>query len=192
MQSAGFQSGATGAPGPDPSLAGRFRRHAESLIRNRRSPLSARVMLEAADDIDAGGVVREFVEGVPVPLESVPQFRLLGALHYLVLSGRAPALAPLYPSVGGVANVDAVWPVTRETLRENSHAIKERLGRTVQTNEPGRSTVLFPALLWLTDRYRLPIRLLEIGASAGLNLLADRYGYVIDGQVLGDPCSRPV
>src|SRR5438067_215947 len=34
-----------------------------------------------------------------------------------------------------------------------------------------------------------PIRLLEIGASAGLNLLADRYTYVVGGLELGDPAS---
>jgi hypothetical protein len=45
---------------------------------------------------------------------------------------------------------------------------------------------LFAALLWLTDRYGLPIRLLEFGASAGLNLLVDRYCYVVDGRELGD------
>ncbi len=67
--------------------------------------------------------------------------------------------------------------------------IRERLHRTVQTNEPGRSAVLFAGLLWLTDRHRRPIRLLEVGASAGLNLLADRYSYAVDGRELGDPDS---
>ena len=64
-----------------------------------------------------------------------------------------------------------------------------RVHRTVQTNEPGRSAVLFAGLLWLTDRHRRPIRLLEVGASAGLNLVADRYSYVVDGRELGDPGS---
>jgi hypothetical protein len=35
----------------------------------------------------------------------------------------------------------------------------------------------------------MPVRLLEIGASAGLNLLADRYCYVVGGVELGDPAS---
>ncbi len=46
--------------------------------------------------------------------------------------------------------------------------------------------MLFAGLLWLAARYRRPIRLLEIGASAGLNLLVDRYLYVAGDQQLGD------
>jgi hypothetical protein len=72
-------------------------------------------------------------------------------------------------------------------MEERFDLIRQRLDRTVQTNEPGRSAVLFAGLLWLTDRHRRPIRLLEIGASAGLNLIADRYSYVVDGRELGDP-----
>ena len=45
--------------------------------------------------------------------------------------------------------------------------------RTTQTNEPGRCAVLLPALARLPQ----PLAILEVGASAGLCLLADRYGY---------------
>ena len=61
------------------------------------------------------------------------------------------------------------------------------LRRGVQTNEPGRSAVLFGVLLWIADRYRRPVRLLEIGASAGLNLLAEHFAYRSSGALLGDP-----
>jgi hypothetical protein len=171
------------------SLADRFRRHADSLVRSRRSPLYQELMRAAAEDIDRGGVVARAFAGVPTPPGSVPQLRLLGALHYLVLSGEAPELAAFYPSAGGDRPVDGVWPVARCAIDERFDQVRTRLHRTVQTNEPGRSAVLFPALLWLTDRYRRPIRLLEIGASAGLNLLADRYAYRVEGLELGDPAS---
>lgn len=59
----------------------------------------------------------------------------------------------------------------------------------MQTNEPGRSAPLYGALPWLADRHRLPVRLLEIGASAGLNLQVDRYRYLVRGSPLGDPAS---
>jgi hypothetical protein len=113
----------------------------------------------------------------------------MAALHHLVLSGRAPALARFYPSAGGDRNPDGVWPVALDAIRQNLDWLKPRIARTVQTNEPGRSAVLFAGLLWLADRYRRPIRLLEIGASAGLNLLVDRYGYLAGGERLGDPGS---
>jgi hypothetical protein len=171
------------------SLGDRFRRHADSLERAQRSPLCVGLMRGAADDIDAGGLVAELFDGVPAPPGSVPALRLLAALHHLVLDGRAPALAGFYPSVGGERAPDGVWPVALEALAEHDEWVHERLGHTVQTNEPGRAAVLFASLLWLVGRYGLPIRLLEIGASAGLNLLVDRFCYLVGGKTLGDPAS---
>jgi hypothetical protein len=170
-------------------LSDRFRRHADSLVAAHRSPLYARLMHAAADDLVTGGVVAELFERIPVPPGSVPQLRLLAALHELVLAGGAPNLARFYPSAGGTEPPDRTWEAAATALSENFEWIEQRLERTVQTNEPGRSAVLFAVLLWLTDRHGLPIRLLEIGASAGLNLLADRFCYVVDGEPLGDPSS---
>jgi hypothetical protein len=170
-------------------LSARFRRHADALVRSERSPLYIRLMRAAADDIDAGGVVARLFAGISAPPGSVPQLRLMGALHYLVLSGQAPTLAAFYPSAGGHRSLDRVWPVAEAVMGQRFDQVRERLKRTVQTNEPGRSAVLFAGLLWLSDRHRRPIRLLEVGASAGLNLLADRYSYAVDGRELGDPDS---
>ncbi|MGO9497652.1 MAG: DUF2332 domain-containing protein [Solirubrobacteraceae bacterium] len=170
-------------------LSARFRRHADALVRSERSPLYDRLMRSAADDIDAGGVVARLFAGISSPPGSVPQLRLVGALHYLVLAGHAPGLAAFYPSAGGTQPVDGVWPVAQAAMEEQFDLVRARLHRTVQTNEPGRSAVLFAGLLWLTDRHRRPIRLLEVGASAGLNLIADRYSYVVGGRELGDPGS---
>ena len=171
------------------SLADRFRRHADSLARSRRSPLYHEMMGAAADDIDREGSVARLFAGIPVPPGSVPHLRLMGALHYLVLSGQAPGLAEFYPSAGGNGPPDKAWPAVQTTIDEHFEQIRTRLHRTVQTNEPGRSPVLFAGLLWLADRHRRPIRLLEVGASAGLNLLADRYAYQVGDDVLGDPAS---
>jgi hypothetical protein len=150
-------------------LAQRFRRQADAMERGGRSPLYVALIRAAADDIEAGGVVARLFEGIDTPPGSVPSLRLMGALHYLALSGRGSL---------SLADID-----------EHFDEIHARLHRTVQTNDVGRSAVLYAALLWLVDRHETPIRLHEIGASAGLNLLADRYCYVVGAAELGDPAS---
>lgn len=170
-------------------LPARFRRHAEMLVSSGRSPLYVELMRAAAEDIERGGEVARLFEDVPAPPGSVPQLRFVAALHYLVLSGQAPELAAFYPSAGGERPAAEVWPVALATIADHFEAVRERLHRTVQTNEPGRSAVLFSGLLWLAARHRRPLRLLEIGASAGLNLLVDRYSYRVGDLELGDPAS---
>ena len=66
-----------------------------------------------------------------------------------------------------------------ETLRQHARAIRDlMLARSTQTNEPGRCAVLLPVLCSLPQ----PLALIEVGASAGLCLLPDRYAYDYNGR----------
>lgn len=170
-------------------IADLLRARAAELERSGRSPLYVALMRGAACDADAGGVVARLFDGDPATARSVPELRLLAALHHLVLSGAAPQLARHFPSAGGDAPPREAWPIAARTLAEHEEAMRARVRRPVQTNEPGRCTTLYGGLLWLSERHRLPLRLLEIGASAGLNLNVERMRYVVAGVALGDPAS---
>ena len=61
------------------------------------------------------------------------------------------------------------------------------LSRSTQTNEPARCAVLLPVLAGL----RQPMALVEVGASAGLCLLPDRYGYDYGTHRIEPPSPGP-
>lgn len=148
------------------------------------SPLTGALLRGAAHDYETSGPTYDLLRPhADDPSGSVPSLRLAGALHRLVLERKAPELALHYPSVGGTPG--DVWPVARRTIAEHLDELREGVRRPVQTNEVGRSAVLYGGLLHVGG----PVRLLELGASAGLNLLVDRFAYEVGDDVLGDPAS---
>ncbi len=155
------------------------------------SPMYAALLARLADDIDAGGPTAAVLDGhADDPGPSALALRLLGSVHRLVLERRAGALAAYYPSVGGTWDDDAGTRAFLVLLEEEPEAVRNRLDRAPQTNEVGRAAALYGGLCRLPHAPRLPVRLYEIGASAGLNLLADRFAYVDEaGAVHGDPDS---
>jgi hypothetical protein len=171
-------------------LPSRLRAQAEQCALHG-SPLTAALLSGAADDYDAEGPAYDLLQPFAAdPSSTVPSLRFTGAMHRLVLERRAPELALHYPSVGGTAPVRDVWPAARRVVAGHLDELRDAVRRPVQTNEVGRSAALYGGLLHLTAETGKPLRLLEIGASAGLNLLVDRFAYdVADGVVLGDPTS---
>jgi hypothetical protein len=74
-------------------------------------------------------------------------------------------------------------------LEEHREELRELVVRPVQTNEVGCSAALLGGFLLVARETGMPLRVLELGASAGLNLLWDRYRYEADGVGWGDPAS---
>lgn len=174
-------------------VARRFRRQAEHCA-DYGSALTATLLTSAAADVEAGGVTAALLlPHAGEPAGSVLSLRFAGALHRLVLEGAAPRLARHYPSVGGMAPVDAVWPAAEQAVRKHLPRLRELVRRPVQTNEVGRSAALLGVLQHAAAATGLPVRLLEIGASAGLNLRCDAFRYdVDDDRTLGDGSSAVV
>jgi hypothetical protein len=108
--------------------------------------------------------------------------RLAGALHACKLAGD-PSLTAAYPPHR--ADDDMLWTAVCETLINQHVAINAQLDQAPQTNEVRRSGVLIAVGHLLADRFQLPMRVTELGASAGLNLYCDHYGLDIEGAKFG-------
>ncbi|MDQ4048291.1 MAG: DUF2332 domain-containing protein [Actinomycetota bacterium] len=176
--------------GPRQGLAKRMRRQSRACAR-LGSPLYAGLLEQVADDVEAGGPSWEVLRGHELPPGSSPALRLMGAVNRIVLEGRSPDLARLYPTgdCERVEDTRALWPVFRAVLVEHSEELRRRMPDPVQTNEVGRAAALLGGFALVADTTGLPLRVLEIGASAGLNLRFDRFAYEIAGKCVGDPSS---
>src|SRR5205809_280935 len=113
---------------------------------------------------------------------------ILAALHDLALAGRAPALAAAYAAADG----DAAAGAAIETLlRMTDSVVAIAVRRQTRTNETGRCAVLYPAIAEAARRVGAnAVGLIDVGCSAGLNLIVDRVGITYsNGQSLGDSSS---
>ena len=155
------------------------------------SPLYAHLLEQAAEDADAGGAVFTLLEPFDAPnlRADALALRLMAAVHRLVLIGDAKHLGAFYPSAGGSADREGAWGAFREVVAEQAERLGPLVAVPCQTNEVGRCAPLSFGFLELAERYRLPLRMLEVGASAGLNLRFDRYRYGGGGAAWGPPDS---
>jgi hypothetical protein len=140
---------------PVAAIAREYRTFARLEARDR-SPAYESLAEAVADD----ATVIEFISSLP-PAKRQPQLVFAAARYAL----------------GAPAGIGQLRALVTESPAELTHLI---LTRRTQTNEPARCAVLLPALARLPQ----PIALIEVGASAGLTLLADRYSYDYAGHFL--------
>lgn len=137
------------------------------------SPLYAGLLGQAAADVEAGGATWEVLKGQRnEPTFSAVGLRLMGAVNRLVLGGEEP-------------EAFAGWDAFRDVVARRREKLRELVDLPVQTNEVGRSAALLFGFLDISARWALPLRTLELGASAGLNSNWDRYRYEAEGFAWG-------
>lgn len=157
------------------------------------SPLYASLLESAVKDLEeedsaVWAVLKDFEKE---PGTTALGLRFMAAVHRLVLDDTLPELAKRYQSTGGDGDAEAAWPIFKKALTTHRSTITELVAKGCQTNEVGRSAALLGGFLEIAHRSRLSLRLLEVGASAGLNLLWDKYRYESLEGAWGD-LSSPV
>ena len=157
---------------------------------NNGAPCTGRVVRAQLRLLDGATQVGARIAAWPGrPLEDALPLRLAGGHHNLVLTGKDMRLEPVYRGeVTDQAQVDAlVVAVTREHDAE----LLPWLDGPPQTNEAGRSASIMAALLWLSPRMGPRFELNELGASAGVNTMMERYWYDLGGTQIG-PAGSPM
>jgi hypothetical protein len=152
-----------------------FSRHTES-----SSPLYSRLAAAIAADPDLCALLGGAPPGQRQPV------LLFACVHRLLLDEPDAPLARHYPSLGGTPTADVVseW---RRFCADRRDDLVDMLGRrSTQTNEVGRSALFLPIFARLADEVG-PLAHVDVGASAGLNLLVDHYDYHYEpgGSVTG-------
>jgi hypothetical protein len=110
---------------------------------------------------------------------------ILGAVHFLLLRGADHPLRQHYPDLDGhPPEGEDPFPLLRDFVNQHRDAVTHLVEtRVTNTNEVGRANILHAGFRALTKESAAPLHLVEIGPSAGLNMIWDRYGvrYLKDG-----------
>jgi hypothetical protein len=116
------------------------------------------------------------------PLQRLPML-WFASLHRICMDHPSDPIADYFPTL-------RLFPATprppselsqaqiAEFCERHSERLRDLLStRRTQTNEVGRCALLLPVLAGLEARTTEPLRLLDVGTSAGLTLGIDRYNY---------------
>ena len=153
-------------------LSERFEHFAEVECRDS-SPLYEHLARFIAKDHELLTLAAHCLEGQP------PPNLFFGAVHLLLLQGAVTPLSSFYLDISCASSDPAsAYPYFKDFCQSHKKEIIQIISsRLVQTNEVRRCSYLFPAFSWIADASHSPLSLIEIGTSAGLNLLWDKYAY---------------
>lgn len=150
------------------------------------SPLTAQVVGALSDILDRSTRTGARILDWPGdPMVDALKLRIAGGLNALARSGEDADLTTFYR----IGQGDCPG-ILRRVLSERDDWLMAWLDSAPQTNEVGRAAVLWSGIMAVAAEYGPRVELLELGASGGLNLNMDRFGYDLGGVHVGDPASE--
>jgi hypothetical protein len=158
------------------------------LLASSPSPFYAELFGRFAQDCELGDPpVARLLALAPMTLNAASPLRLFGGVQRGLLAGELPQLATTWPTPERASgDVDGAYELLQELFASPSASVLDALTRDPQTNEVGRSAALALGLARVGRVTAKPIRLFEIGSSAGLNLRIDSYFYDGGGGDMGN------
>ena len=154
------------------------------------APITGRIVRAELAILDTPTELARRMNGWPgLTLEDAMPLRVAGGLHWLHLSGAEDRLAPIY--AGEVCDQAAVDEIVAAVAIAWDAKLAPWLDHPPQTNEAGRSSSVVAGLLWLSQRLGPRFEMNEIGASAGVNTMMERYRYDLGGVEVG-PADSPM
>lgn len=153
------------------------------------SPLTGQICRLCAERLDRATLVGRHILDWPTAadgLNDAVPLRLTGALHALARTG--DPIAAFYPP-HAPGDAETFWAALSNAFVRNEAHILSYLASAPQTNEVMRSAVLMLGFLEIARHCPMPQRLFELGASAGLNMVADQFQYQWGDVHWGNPQS---
>lgn len=151
------------------------------VARSLGSPFVSEVLAAAHRQLHRAPQLEATIAAWPLdPAASAMALRLNAGLHALARRGTFADLTALY--AGAHHDFDRA---VGEALDRGEAMLQVWMGHPTQTNEVRRSSAFMAALAVLAREHGQPFELLEIGASAGLNLLLDHYRHDLGGTRYG-------
>jgi len=135
------------------------------------------------------GLARRMENWAGLTLRDAMPLRVAAGLHYLLLSGEDRRLEPVY--AGLMTDQWAIDEIVADMAMKYDARLMPWLDSPPQTNEAGRSASIMGGLLWLSERLGPHFEMNEIGASAGVNTMMERYFYDLGGVETG-PANSPM
>lgn len=158
-------------------LAAAFRAQG-GFCRKRDADFTAAIVDAAGAEIESGGPLLALADAFRgEPVKNALALRVAGALHALVLDGRAGDLEAYYAAPDAAPDADDLRKAMAPLWTREREVFARYIAKAPQTNETRRAAALLPGFCKVAETFGLPLDILEMGASAGMLLGWDRFRY---------------